>query len=170
MEPLYELVVIEQGPTGTAQPVTEELLALGSSYTLIELVRPATASPQGEALFHALARNQVSGQSAADWLVFLDPQVVLDDMWLEQLPLDLALADVSGSPMSIGAVEGGHDAGRRYDIAYRRDFLLEQGLFAVSPAAAGQEDLLMELRCLVVGRSIGVGGRRSRWAGGDWPA
>jgi hypothetical protein len=163
MEPLYELVVIEAGEPGTPQPVTRELLAHGSSYTLIELVRPTAVNPDGEAIFQALARNQVTAQSTADWVVFLDPQVVLDDAWLEQLPLDLAVATVAGSPMSIGSVEGAEDAGRRHDVAYRREFLLEQGLFAVSLPTSGQEDLLLELRCLLMDRPIGVGRRRSRW-------
>jgi hypothetical protein len=60
-------------------------------------------------------------------------------------------------------VDGADEVGRRHDVAYRRQFLLDQGLFPVGLETAEQEDLLLELRCLSVDRAIAVGRRRSTW-------
>jgi hypothetical protein len=74
---------------------------------------------------------------------------------------DLDEADKVSSPISVADDGSIWDAGRRTDIAYRRGFLEANGGFPVGPDYAGQEDLLLGLRCLCADMPISRGRRRS---------
>src|SRR5690606_21465008 len=115
--------------------------------------------------FTALARNQATERTDADWVVFLDAQVELHGQWLEQLRKDLRDADALNAAVSVADDGSIWDIGRRADIAYRRDFLVDSGGFPIDPDVAGQEDLLLGLQCLVDHRPLLQGARRSEHIG-----
>lgn len=156
----FELVVLQQhevAPTG----VMRELASFGSGFTLVQLNEPVRNDETIDLVFTALARNQATQRTDADWVVFLDAGVALHGRWLDQLRADLHEADAVSSPISVADDGSVWDAGRRADIAYRRDFLLECGGFPIGADVAGQEDLLLGVRCLVQNRPILRGRRRS---------
>jgi hypothetical protein len=162
----YELVVIQRD-VATPQRVAQELATLGSTCTI---VKPATShrrDPRSSDLSTAVARNEATVHSHADWIVFLDANLVLESNWLGQLRLDLEYAEVVDSPVSVGDDPWPIDAGVRGDIAYRRRFLEKASGFPVEVRTAGQEDLLLGMRCLVDQRPIARGRRRSHVAYGD---
>lgn len=156
----FELVVLQQHeatPTG----VMRELASFGSGFTLVQLNEPASDDQAIDLVFTALARNQATQRTDAEWVVFLDSGVALHGRWLEQLRADLHEADAISSPISVADDGSIWDAGRRADIAYRRDFLVACGGFPIGADVAGQEDLLLGLQCLVENRPILRGRRRS---------
>jgi hypothetical protein len=153
------LVVLQQNE-GSSTGVMRELASLGSGFTLVQLNEPATGDPALGRVFTALARNQATQRADAEWVVFLDAEADLQGPWLEQLRTDLEEADAVGAPISV-ANDSAIDAGRRADIAYRRDFLEAAGGFPVGLEVAGQEDLLLGLHCLVNQKQILSGRRRS---------
>jgi hypothetical protein len=159
MNTAFELVVL-QPHEGTSTGVMRELASLGSGFTLVQLNEPQVADPTLGVVFTALARNQATQRTEADWVVFLDAEVDLHGRWLEQLRIDLEEADAIGAMVSV-ATDNSNDLGRRSDIAYRREFLDRVGGFPVGVETAGQEDLLLGLVCLVERLPILCGRRRS---------
>jgi hypothetical protein len=156
----FELVVLQQHeatPTG----VMRELASLGSGFTLVQLNEPVADHATVDLVFTALARNQATQRTSADWVVFLDARVALHGRWLDQLRADLHEADSVVSPISVADDGSIWDVGRRADIAYRRDFLDESGGFPVGVEVAGQEDLMLGLHCLTLNRPLLRGRRRS---------
>jgi histidinol-phosphate phosphatase family protein len=123
----------------------------------------------------AAARNRGWRQSRADWVVFLDDDVVPDLDWLERLASDLDVpADVAGSAGRIHvplpsdwpptdwerSVQGLETA--RYataDMAYRREVLVEVGGFDERFPRAFREDTDLALRVLDVGYRLVRGTR-----------
>jgi hypothetical protein len=160
MQTEFELVVLQQHES-TSTAVMRELASLGSGFTLVQLSEPASDPAAIDLVFTALARNQATQRTAADWVVFLDAKVGLHAHWLDQLRADLHEADAIGAPISVADDASIADIGRRDDIAYRRDFLDENGGFPVAGEFAGQEDLLLGLRCITSGRPMLRGRRRS---------
>ncbi|HEX7097281.1 MAG TPA: glycosyltransferase family A protein [Acidimicrobiales bacterium] len=156
----FELVVLQQHD-GTPSGVMRELASFGSGFTLVQLNEPASDDQTIDLVFTALARNQATQRSDADWVVFLDAGVALQGRWLDQLRADLQEADSVAGPISVADDGTFRDAGRRADIAYRRDFLVRSGGFPIGAEVAGQEDLLLGLRCMVENRPILRGRRRS---------
>lgn len=156
----FELIVLQQhdtAPTG----VMRELASFGSGFTLVQLNEPSVSDPTVDVVFTALARNQAAERTQADWVVFLDAQVELHGEWLERLRADLVDADAVSAAISVADDGSIWDIGRRADIAYRHDFLMEAGGFPVGADLAGQEDLMLGLRCLREGRPLLRGARRS---------
>jgi glycosyl transferase family 2 len=160
METDFELVVLQQHASSSTA-VMRELASLGSGFTLVQLNEPATDVAAIDLVFTALARNQAAQRTTAEWVVFLDAKVALHGQWLEQLRADLQEADAVGAPISVADDASVADVGRRADIAYRRDFLDDNGGFPVSGDVAGQEDLLLGLRCIASGQQMLRGRRRS---------
>jgi hypothetical protein len=159
----FELVVVQQDE-GDATRVASELTSLGSGFTLVQLSEPSAGASTIDIVFTALARNQATQRSQAEWLVFLDARLELLDGWLEQLVDDLVEADAVASPVSVADDGSTADLGRRADIAYRRDFLRENGGFPIGLDVSGQEDLMLGVRCLLLARPIARGRRRSQRA------
>jgi hypothetical protein len=155
----YELVVLQQDDSSSTA-VMRELASLGSGFTLVQLNEPSVDDPALVRVFTALARNQAAQRADASWVVFLDSRIDLHGRWLDQLRADLEEADAAGAVISV-ANDSAADAGRRNDIAYRRDFLERCGGFPVGIEVAGQEDLLLGVQCLVEDRPILAGRRRS---------
>jgi hypothetical protein len=160
MQTDFELVVLQQHDSSSTE-VMRELASLGSGFTLVQLNEPSADSEAIDLVFTALARNQATQRTTAEWVVFLDAKVALHGQWLEQLRADLREADLMSSPISVADDGTVRDVGRRADIAYRREFLEENGGFPVGAEVAGQEDLLIGLRCLIANRPILRGRRRS---------
>jgi len=77
------------------------------------------------------------------------------------LRTDLREADAVAAAISVADDGSIWDIGRRADIAYRHDFLTEAGGFPIGAELAGQEDLMLGLRCLGEGRPLLQGSRRS---------
>jgi hypothetical protein len=159
----YEIVVIQRD-VATPQRVAQKLASLGSTCAI---VRPAISYERRVDLSTACARNEAATHSRAEWVVYLDGNLVLESGWLEQLHLDLEYAQAVDSPVSVGDDPWPIDAGLRGDIAYRRRFLTKCAGFPVDSRTAGQEDLLLGMRCLVANRAIALGRRRSHVAYGD---
>lgn len=160
----FELIVLQQHDT-TPTGVMRELASFGSGFTLVQLNQPTIDDTTVDVVFTALARNQATERTEADWVVFLDAEVELHGQWLEQLRSDLRDADAVGAAVSVADDGSIGDIGRRGDIAYRRDFLTEVGGFPTGPDVSGQEDLLLGLRCLTDKRPILQGARRSEQIG-----
>jgi hypothetical protein len=160
METDFELIVV-QPHESTSTDVMRELASQGSGFTLVQLNDPANGHAAIDLVFTALARNQATQRTNADWVVFLDAKIALHGHWLEELRADLREADAMGCPISVADDGSIWDVGRRSDIAYRRDFLDEQGGFPVGAEFAGQEDLLLGLRGLTGDRPLLRGRRRS---------
>jgi hypothetical protein len=160
MQTDFELVVLQQHDSSSTE-VMRELASLGSGFTLVQLNEPSADTAAIDLVFTALARNQATQRTTAEWVVFLDAKVALHGQWLEQLRADLREADLMSSPISVADDGTLRDVGRRADIAYRREFLDENGGFPVGVEVAGQEDLLLGLRCLTANRPILRGRRRS---------
>jgi histidinol-phosphate phosphatase family protein len=130
---------------------------------------------EGPARGPAAARNRGWRQSTAEWVVFLDDDVLPDDDWLEQLASDLELpANVAGSAGRIRVplpgdrrptdwernVKGLESA--RYataDMAYRRSVLAEVGGFDERFPRAFREDADLALRVLDTGYELARGER-----------
>lgn len=124
----------------------------------------------------AAARNQGWRRSTADWVVFLDDDVLPDQEWLERLGTDLDVpAVVAGSQGRIRVslpsdrrptdwernVKGLETA--RYataDMAYRRSVLEEVGGFDETFPRAFREDADLALRVLDAGYELVRGTRR----------
>ena len=160
MQTDFELIVLQQHDT-TPTGVMRELASFGSGFTLVQLNQPAADDATVDVVFTALARNQAAERTQADWVVFLDAQVELHGRWLEQLRTDLRDADAIAAAVSVADDGSIWDIGRRADIAYRRDFLMEAGGFPISAELAGQEDLMLGLRCLSENLPLLQGTRRS---------
>lgn len=124
----------------------------------------------------AAARNRGWRSSVAEWIAFLDDDVIPDDGWLEQLSLDLEL------PAAVAASQGrvrvplpverpptdwernvrGLDGARwiTADMAIRRSVLAELGGFDERFRRAFREDAELSLRIVDAGYRI-ADGRRS---------
>jgi histidinol-phosphate phosphatase family protein len=130
---------------------------------------------EGPARGPAAARNRGWRQSRADWVVFLDDDVVPTSDWLQRLASDLDLpAHVAGSAGRIRVplpaerrptdwernVKGLESA--RYataDMAYRRSVLAEVGGFDERFPRAFREDADLALRVLDAGYELARGER-----------
>ena len=124
----------------------------------------------------AAARNQGWRQSRADWVVFLDDDVLPEDNWLERLASDLEVpANVAGSAGRIHVplpadrpptdwernVKGLETASyATADMAYRRDVLVQVGGFDERFGRAFREDADLALRVLEAGYELVRGRRR----------
>jgi histidinol-phosphate phosphatase family protein len=124
----------------------------------------------------AAARNRGWLASEADWVVFLDDDVLPSRDWLERLNEDLrsAAADVAGSqgrlvvPLpshrpptdwerNVSGLE--HARWATADMAYRRDALLAAGGFDERFPRAFREDADFALRLVATGRRLAGGSR-----------
>lgn len=152
----YELVIVQRGPDVEREFVLQ-LMLTGRSFTL---VRPYSQADVGEAEpgFTATARNQALRSGDASWVVFLENDGLPDDEWFGALEHDLV--EAMGADRSVSIGDDDADSGRHRDVAYRRDALDVIGPFDENRAAEGQEDLLLELRCLETGLSMVRGSRR----------
>ena len=158
------ILVVNDNPQGPP-PV---LPPAGRLTGLLDVVPGAGRGP-------AAARNAGWRASNAEWVVFLDDDVLVEPDWLDRLAFDL---DV---PAGIGAVQGRISVPRpvgrkptdwerntigletaRYataDMAYRRRLLIEVGGFDERFPRAYREDADLALRCLDAGYSITNGSR-----------
>ena len=144
-----------------------------------EMVVPET--PEGVELLHgarkgpAAARNAGWRAADAEWVAFLDDDVLPEHCWLERLADDLRVPDhVAGSQGRIRVPLPSHRRptdwernvkgleGARYataDMAYRRSVLAEVGGFDERFPRAFREDADLALRVLRQGYRIEQGGR-----------
>ncbi|MDT5234137.1 MAG: hypothetical protein QOF47_124 [Mycobacterium sp.] len=127
----------------------------------------------------AAARNVGWRSTRADWICFLDDDVVPQHNWLAALSEDLTYADAEGASGTQGAIEVPRVGGRRAtdderrtqrladakwitaDMAYRRSALVAVGGFDERFPRAYREDSDLALRMVVEGNQITQGVRRS---------
>jgi histidinol-phosphate phosphatase family protein len=138
--------------------------------------RIVVVSDEGPRRGPAAARNRGWRQSDADWIVFLDDDVLPEHDWLERLAIDLDVPEtVAGSQGRIRVplpkdrrptdwernVKGLETA--RYataDMAYRRSVLAEVGGFDERFRRAFREDADLALRVMDAGYKLVQGSRR----------
>lgn len=126
----------------------------------------------------AAARNVGWRHSRAEWICFLDDDVVPQPDWLAALAEDLAKAEVEAAAGSQGVIEVPHVAGREptdderrtqrlahaqwitADMAFRRDVLVAVGGFDHRFPRAYREDSDIALRIIRAGNTIVRGARR----------
>jgi histidinol-phosphate phosphatase family protein len=166
------------GPRPGAVWVVDDKAAEGSSVD--SQARPFTALGvrvlRGPGRGPAAARNVGFKASSAEWIVFLDDDVVVTEDWAERLSGDLSAAGarVAGSQ---GRIVVPAPAGRRptdwernvmglqearwatADMAYRRSVLEEVGGFDERFARAYREDADLALRVLARGHALERGRR-----------
>jgi histidinol-phosphate phosphatase family protein len=127
----------------------------------------------------AAARNAGWRSTRADWICFLDDDVVPQPNWLRALSEDLSYADAEGATGTQGAIEVPRVGGRRAtdderrtqrladakwitaDMAYRRAALVAAGGFDERFPRAYREDSDLALRIVLGGNKIAQGVRRS---------
>lgn len=127
----------------------------------------------------AAARNVGWRSSNAEWICFLDDDVVPQTNWLQALVDDLAKADTEDAAGSQAVIEVPRVGGRRAtdderrtqrladakwitaDMAYQRSALVAVGGFDERFPRAYREDSDLALRITLSGRTIAQGSRRS---------
>lgn len=141
---------------------------------LVKILRGRAAGP-------AAARNLAWQASDAEWIAFLDDDVVPDEDWTERLAADLAdlAPEVAGSQGNVHVPPPTTDDGSRRratdwerntaaledarwataDLVYRRDTLAAVGGFDEHFIRAYREDADLGLRIVASGRRIVTGGR-----------
>jgi histidinol-phosphate phosphatase family protein len=146
-------------------------------------LRPATSLPV--TVLHsggrgpAAARNVGWRGTRADWICFLDDDVVPQSNWLAALSEDLAYAEAEGAVGTQGVIDVPRVAGRRAtdderrtqrlahakwitaDMAYRRSALIAVGGFDERFPRAYREDSDLALRIALEGNTIAQGVRRA---------
>ncbi|HEX2214639.1 MAG TPA: glycosyltransferase, partial [Mycobacterium sp.] len=126
----------------------------------------------------AAARNVGWRHSRADWICFLDDDVVPQPDWFAAVAEDIAKADVESAAASQGVVEVPRVAGRKAtdderrtqrladaqwitaDMAVRRHVLVAVGGFDERFPRAYREDSDLGLRIMQAGNTIARGSRR----------
>jgi histidinol-phosphate phosphatase family protein len=148
-------------------------LDLGAPTTLSERITIVRAGGRGP----AAARNAGWSQSTADWVAFLDDDVIVSPSWLDDLAADLAACglDVAASQGRVDVPLPTHRkptdwernvAGLAHarwitaDCAYRRADLLAVAGFDERFPRAYREDADLALRVTARGRRIAWGSRR----------
>lgn len=127
----------------------------------------------------AAARNMGWRSTRAQWICFLDDDVVPEPNWFAALAADLAVAQTAGAAGSQAIIEVPPPGDRRAtddelrthrlagatwitaDIAYRRSALVAVGGFDERFVRAYREDSDLALRITSAGNRIGQGTRRS---------
>jgi histidinol-phosphate phosphatase family protein len=127
----------------------------------------------------AAARNVGWRSTRADWICFLDDDVVPQQDWLAALSADLTFADAEGASGTQGTIKVPRVGGRRStdderrtqrladakwitaDMAYRRSALVAAGGFDERFPRAYREDSDLALRMVLEGNQITQGVRRS---------
>jgi histidinol-phosphate phosphatase family protein len=126
----------------------------------------------------AAARNVGWRSTRADWICFLDDDVVPQPNWFPAVAEDLAKAEVEDAAGSQGVIEVPRVGGRKAtdderrtqrladaqwitaDMAFRRDVLVTVGGFDERFPRAYREDSDIALRITQAGNTIAQGGRR----------
>lgn len=166
--PLTDTIYLVDDRPRAAAPLIERGLDLGRLQGRIHVLKSGGRGP-------AAARNRGWRASTAEWVAFLDDDVIPTDGWLEQLALDLEL------PASVAASQGclrvplppdrrptdwernvaGLEGARwiTADMAIRRAVLSEVGGFDERFGRAFREDAELALRILDAGYAIADGRR-----------
>ncbi|HEY9286914.1 MAG TPA: HAD-IIIA family hydrolase [Candidatus Dormibacteraeota bacterium] len=166
--PLPDNIYLVDDRRRPAAPLIERGLDLGRLAGRIHVLRSGGRGP-------AAARNLGWRASTADWIAFLDDDVIPDEAWLAQLRLDLELPEgVAASqgrlrvPMPIGRRPTDWERnvaglqGARWitaDMAMRRAVLAQIGGFDERFRRAFREDADLALRIIDAGYRI-IDGRR----------